>query len=179
MKMNMKKPVLSLALFLAALLLFAGCGKNAADIDSSSAEAAAENEAAFTFSTVDIEGNAVDMSDYGDAKVIMVNLWEPWCPPCKAEIPDIQKLYDEYKDEGFVVLGVYSSDDHGSAEEVVREYSITYPILRSTDSFAAFETQYVPTTFFVDGSGNVISDESYIGAKSYEEWESIVLSYLS
>lgn len=129
------------------------------------------------FATTDIRGKAVTMDDYRDAKVIMVNRWEPWCGPCVGEMPDLQKLYANYKDKGLVVLGVYGTEE--DAKEVVSETGVQYPILLRTDDFAPFETEYVPTTFFVDGAGNVLNAEPVIGSRSYEEWEAVVKSYLS
>jgi cytochrome c biogenesis protein CcmG/thiol:disulfide interchange protein DsbE len=56
----------------------------------------------FTLNTPD--GKAITLSELR-GQAVLVNLWATWCPPCRAEMPAIQKLYDEYKDQGFVVLG--------------------------------------------------------------------------
>lgn len=129
-----------------------------------------------SFTTTDINGNSVSMSDYSDYKVIIVNMWEPWCGPCVREMPDLQKLYTNYKDQGVLVIGVYSTEEN--AKTTVDSTGITYPVIRKTAEFNKYDTGYVPTTIIVDGNGNVLSSEPLIGSKSYSEWESTVKTYL-
>ena len=129
------------------------------------------------FTAKDINGNTVSLSDYSGAKLIMVNMWEPWCGPCVREMPDLEKLYKNYKDKGLVIIGAFN-DDESSAHDIVAQNGITYPVIIKPAEFSQFETQYVPTTFFIDGSGNVLSEESFIGSRSYGEWEQVVLSYM-
>ena len=129
------------------------------------------------FTATDINGNRVSLSDYSDANVIMVNMWEPWCGPCVNEMPDLERLYENYKDKGLVIIGAFG-DDESSARKIVGQKGITYPVIIKPDEFSEFETQYVPTTFFIDGNGNVLSEEPYIGSRSYSEWEQTVLSYM-
>ena len=60
----------------------------------------------------------------------MINIWEPWCGPCVEEIPSLAKLYDEYRDEGLLILGVFSSTDMDSdVEKLIEEYGIHYPLI--------------------------------------------------
>lgn len=137
-------------------------------------------EASLNFIATDIDGNVVRFADFQDAKVIMINFWEPWCNPCVSEMPDIAKLYTQYSSAGLVVLGIYTStgmdDDIRSVQE---DCGITYPLLYSEDeALLALQTEYVPTTVFLDAKGNVLSDEPVIGVRSYEEYESLVKEYL-
>lgn len=131
-----------------------------------------------TFKTTDIDGNPVSLADFSSAKVIMLNLWEPWCGPCVSEMGELQNLYDNYKDKGFVLLGAFSDEDSASARKVMDQKKITYPIIHYDDNILALATQYVPTTVFIDGKGNLLSEEPYIGAKSYADWEKLLLSFL-
>ena len=108
----------------------------------------------------------------------MINMWESWCGPCVNEMPDLQKLYTKYKDSGFLILGVTSSEI-SEAKSVVTQKRITYPILIRSSEFERFQTGYVPTTVFIDNAGNVLSPEPYVGGKSYSEWETVILSYLN
>ena len=132
------------------------------------------------FSTVDLDGNPVNYSDFSSATVIMLNMWEPWCGPCVSEMPDLETLYQNYKDQGLIILGFHNSDEEFMfyAEEIVEETGVTYPILHYDNNIQALSTGYVPTTYFLDGNGHIISD-SYIGSRSYSEWESILLNYLN
>ena len=178
--MNFRKNALA-ALLAVLMLALTACHsekKNFAnDVDDvSSQEVQSHSTDTFTFRSTDMDGNAVSFEDYSTAKVIMFNMWEPWCGPCRSELPDLQKLYDKYKAEGLMIVGVYSDTD--GLDDIIKEDKISYPMIQSCAAFDSFQTGYVPTTFFVDGSGTVLSDEPYIGSKSYKEWESVILSYL-
>lgn len=138
------------------------------------------DESGFTFNTTDIDGKAVSFSDFSDAKLIMVNFWEPWCGPCVGEMPDLEKIYEEYSSEGFVILGVFSTADADEdAREVIKSCGTTYPILRFSDDMEAYITDYVPTTIFVDKDGNVLTEEPIVGSNSYDDWKNIIEEYLN
>lgn len=132
------------------------------------------------FSATDINGESVDTDSIKDSKLIMVNFWEPWCGPCVKEMPDLEKLYQNYKDQGFVILGVfYSLDSLDDAKAVVGDINITYPILTGNEDFFPFMTEYVPTTVLFDSEGNLLSSEALIGARSYDDWKQEILKYLN
>ena len=143
----------------------------------SAAEPAAEESKEYTglaFNTTDRDGNAWDQSVFMENSLTMINFWEPWCGPCVGEMPDLEKLSADYKDKGFAILGVYSTEDMEEDVNMVLEYTkVTYPILHYTDAFDGFQTGYVPTTVFVDAQGNVLG-EPYVGSRSYKDWASIV-----
>lgn len=134
----------------------------------------------FILSTEDIDGNAISMEDYSDAKLIMVNFWEPWCGPCVGEMPDLERIYEEYSTDGFVILGVFSTEGMDSeVREVLDSCGITYPILRYEEHMEPFITEYVPTTILLDGHGNVLTDEPLVGGKSYDDWKQIIEGYMN
>lgn len=130
----------------------------------------------FAFSTAAIDGSTVDESIFEGKKLIMINLWEPWCGPCVQEMPALEKLYQEYKDEGFLILGAYSTDS-GTAD-IVEKLGISYPVVKMCPEFAQFQTQYVPTTVFLDAEGNLLS-EQIVGGASYEQWKARIDDFLS
>lgn len=129
----------------------------------------------FTFSTETFQGEAFTSDNVKDAKLVMINLWEPWCGPCVEEMPDLEKIYEEYKDQGLVILGAFfETGQDEDVASILEEAGITYPILRASSEFAGFNTGYVPTTVFLTGEGKLVSSEPYIGSRPYEEWEQIV-----
>lgn len=139
-----------------------------------------ENNPILSFSTVDINGNSVSLSDFSDAKLIMLNFWEPWCGPCVGEMPDLEELYEKYKGSGFVIIGAYSTsgmDDE--VRDVMDQCKTTYPIVQSSSEMYEYMTEYVPTTIFMDGHGHVITSEPYIGSNSYSGWDDIINTYLN
>lgn len=134
----------------------------------------------FAISTTDIDGNPVSLEDFSDAKLIMVNFWEPWCGPCVGEMPDLEKLYEEYKDKGLVILGIFSTTDMvDEAKEVMDSCGTTYPVLVFEDSMTPFITEYVPTTIFINRKGTVLTDEPIIGSNSYDAWKETIEEYMN
>ena len=187
--------LLGAALLLLALLIWAtGAGKAAPDAPTAAPAPAEETaasdeqpvpaeeqsapesaETALRFSTTAFDGSEVDESILSEATVTMLNFFEPWCPPCIAELPELQRLYENYADKGFNLIGIYSTEE-GTAE-VVSDAALSYPVLRYVPAFDAFQTGYVPTTVFLGASGEQLG-ETVIGARSYEQWEEIVKGLL-
>lgn len=110
-------------------------------------------------------GNTHTLSDY-KGKVIFLNFWATWCGPCRNEMPDIQKLYDEYSAQGedaeVVILGIAGPGigQEKSAEEIadfMTENGYTYPVLMDTsgEMFTQYGISAFPTTFMIDKDGNV------------------------
>lgn len=133
----------------------------------------------FTFATTDVDGNPVTYNDFAYAKQIMVHYWEPSNEACVSKLPDLQKLYDAHKIEDFVILGVFSTE--GADEEVkaiVEEAGITFPILHLDSRLKTWQTDRIPTTIFVNENGEVITDEPYFGALSYDDWETVLSEQL-
>lgn len=141
-----------------------------APVPETPAPAEAE-EPGLRFSTTALDGTAVDESVLDGHTLTMINFFEPWCPPCVAELPELEKLYETYAPQGFQILGVFSTEE-GTAE-VVSDAALSYPVLRYVPEFDEFQTGYVPTTIFVDGSGRIVG-ETQIGSNSYAGWEAIV-----
>jgi len=90
-------------------------------------------------------------------KVVLLNFWASWCPPCKAEMPDIQNLTDLYSGMPVSIMSVNatSQDDLASVKEFVSSFGLTFPILLDVDGNAAgaFRVQALPTSFFIDQFG--------------------------
>lgn len=139
----------------------AGDGEEGAD----QAEAGAQEVLpAIDFTLKDQYDNTHSLSDY-KGKTIFLNFWATWCPPCRAEMPDIQKIYETYDTEGddaLIVLGV-AGPGYGNekSEEGIKEFldenGYTYPVLMDTtgELFSAYGIYSYPTTFMIDRDGNV------------------------
>lgn len=133
------------------------------------------------FTLTDQFGNSHSLADY-KGKTIFLNFWATWCPPCKAELPEIQQLYENYEREGenaLIVLGVAGPEigEEGTEEEIaafLEDNGLTYPVLMDTEGslFGAYGIRAFPTTFMIDRDGNVFG---YLtGQMSYEIMEDIV-----
>ena len=105
----------------------------------------------------DLRGRTINLGDYR-GKVVLLNFWATWCPPCRAEVPDLVKWQSEYKGRGLQVVGVtYPPTDLKEMRQFVRQLNINYPVLlgsRDTKTiFFAGET--LPVTVVIDREGNV------------------------
>lgn len=148
--------------------------------DESATQEEASLPAAPDFTLTDQFGQTHTLSDY-QGKTVFLNFWATWCGPCKAEMPDIQSLYESYggNEEDLVVLGVAGPNlgQEGSSEEIaafLEENGYTYPVVMDEDSsvFYQYGIAAFPTTFMIDADGNVFG---YVqGAISMEDMESIV-----
>ena len=152
--------------------------------ESTDSENGAQDEekiAAVDFTLKDQYGKEHTLSEY-KGKTVFLNFWATWCPPCKAEMPDIQKIYESYDKEGedaLVVLGVASPNigGEGSEEEVkafLEENGYTYPVVMDTtgEIFSSYGISSYPTTFMIDRDGNVFGYVS--GMLSQDVMESII-----
>ena len=167
-----------------------GSGENAAK-ESGPNESGSEQNAsgetepalmpAIDFTLKDQYGNTHTLSDY-KGKTVFLNFWATWCPPCRAEMPDIQKLYDTYDTEGddaLIVLGI-AAPNMGSeqSEEGIKKFlednGYTYPVVMDTtgEIFNAYGIFSFPTTFMIDRDGNVFGYAS--GQLSEDMMKSII-----
>ena len=121
----------------------------------------------FTLET--ITGETVTLADLR-GQAVLINLWATWCPPCRAEMPAIQKMYAEYKDQGFVVLGIdMTYQDTPSAVPIfIQENQLTFPILMDTTGQVGehYELRSLPSSYFIDRDG--IIQEVVIGGPMAE-----------
>jgi peroxiredoxin len=89
-------------------------------------------------------------------KVVLVNFWATWCPPCRKEIPDLEALYEQFKDQGLVVLAI-SDEERGKVEPFMAERRVTYPVLLDPGRTVhqRFEVEGIPKTFIYDREGKL------------------------
>lgn len=118
----------------------------------------AEKIAALDFKLKDLNGKDVSLSDY-KGKSVFLNFWASWCPPCKAEMPDIEKLYQQTKDSDLVILAVNIGEDKTTAKSFMEsnKYSFTVLLDSSQNIAAQYNIAAIPTSFFIDKEGNIVS----------------------
>lgn len=122
-------------------------------------------------------------------KVTMLNFWGTFCGPCIREMPDLADIEREYKDKGFEIVGVTIDAvdfDNGSimpeiiddAKAIMKDTNVEYPVvLASPELIMSTEIEAVPTTYFVDKNGELLT-EPFVGSRSRAEWESIISDLL-
>ena len=112
---------------------------------------------------------------------ILVDVWAPWCPPCRYEMPGIQAAYEKYKDRGLVVLGIDFTvqDNLPDVKSFIQELNLTFPILLDETgevSAGLYGMRGLPTSYFIDTEGNL--QRIQIGAMLPEKLEEFLAEIL-
>ena len=114
-------------------MFVAGCATGASGGGASSVakESTGTGALASDFTLRDTDGRQVHLSDYLSKDVVLIDFWATWCVPCEAELPQLEKLYQDYKDRGFVVLGVAMDGPETIAQvsPFARRYNLSFPVL--------------------------------------------------
>jgi len=129
------------------------------------------------FSLKNLEGRQVRLSDYR-GKVVLINFWATWCPPCLAEIPELVKLKKEKAADKFEILGIVLSSRENNVKKIVSKAKINYPILWGTNRVVEEfgDIPVIPRTFLLDKDGKIVEDFS--GMRSYNFFKKLLDKYL-
>lgn len=192
----------TLALIFAVLMIvscFAACTNNSDDTTSTSPSIegirvpeenldGVEYGSFSKFTAVDLAGKKVTEDIFKGKKLTMINIWATFCGPCIREMPDLEKLSQDYADKDFQIIGIvcdvdysydgtgYNEDLYASALDIIETTGVTYTNLlpsASLDKIKLSEVYSVPETIFVDENGNIVG-ENFIGSRSYENWQEII-----
>jgi thiol-disulfide isomerase/thioredoxin len=123
----------------------------------------------------DPDGKLVKSSDF-EGKVVILDFWATWCPPCKAEIPGFIELQKQYGEKGLVVVGV-SLDEQGPAvvKSFITQFGMNYPVVmgdaKIVQDFGGIRA--IPTTFIIDRSGKIVA--RHIGFAPKETFEKKII----
>lgn len=122
----------------------------------------------------DIEGKSHDLAKLR-GKVVLINFWATWCPPCRREMPSMERLSQRFKGQPFVVLAVDVGEDPDTIETFASQLdtTLTFPILLDTRSHAmrAWRVAGLPTTFLIDKQGRIVA--TAIGGREFDHPEMV------
>lgn len=126
----------------------------------------------------DLSGQGFALSDFA-GQMVLVNNWAIWCPPCKAELPDLNAFYLKYKDLGFVIIGIEAGSPLRNVQTFVDEAGLAFPIWVDPTEMAldAFGTLSLPSSYLIDRAGQI--RRAWTGAISGEMLEEHVAPLLS
>ena len=108
------------------------------------------------FVLADIDGNQYRLSDYR-GQVVIVNFWATWCPPCRAEMPSMQRAWQQLEQEGILMLGINVGEDEDTIFQFTANYPVEFPLLMDQDSrvINQWPVRGLPTTFVVSPAGKI------------------------
>jgi len=113
---------------------------------------------AHTFVLTTIKNNRLNLNDY-KGKVVMLEFFASWCPPCQTVAPDLKSIYEKYMGKGFVVLAIAMDDGPEALSAVnsfVNEFGIPYPVMIDDGTVSRqYQVISIPTSFIIDKDGNI------------------------
>ncbi len=111
---------------------------------------------AIDFTLQDLTGRETSLNAFR-GKVVFLNFWATWCGPCRAEIPSMEKLYTELKDQGFTIVAVNSQESAEQVSAFVQEMGMSFPVLLDSagKAGATYTVRAIPTTYIIDPQGSI------------------------
>jgi len=168
--MMMRKRVLLVLAFCLPLFVFACVGQQVAEIGKPAPD----------FTLVDREGNSWTLSEL-KGQVVFVNFWATWCPPCREEMPSMQKLHSMLPKDKFKMLAILSKDDPTLADTFAAKLGLTMPILNDGDNKIGpkYGLTGLPETFIIDKQG--VLREKFIGSAAWDSPDNIkmLMTYIN
>ena len=171
-KKSIKKEIIEWAIFLGILGFLFGTGLHTpvfgfiqglilkTGIIQPSIDESNEQPADYNFVLIDQEGNRKSFTDFKD-KVVFVNFWATWCPPCIAEMPDIQGLYDEMKGKDIEFVLISYDENFQKAKDFVKKKEFDFPIYQLASPLpGVYESSAIPTTYVISPEGKIVVSKS-------------------
>ncbi len=108
------------------------------------------------FTLVDMNGKQVKLSDYA-GRPVLINAWATWCPPCQAEMPDLNAFYQKYRASGLIILGIDAGETRDVVVDFLKKQNISFPILLDSNEalMDSLGIQDYPTSILVGKDGNI------------------------
>ncbi|MGD0929246.1 MAG: TlpA disulfide reductase family protein [Candidatus Korobacteraceae bacterium] len=121
-------------------------------------EADDERRQQANFTLTDLQGKSWTLKDL-KGKVVLVNFWATWCPPCRKEMPDLEALYNRFKGQGFVILAISEDEETNKVPPFIAERKISYPILLDPGQKVnnLFQVDGIPKSFVYDRDGKLVA----------------------
>jgi peroxiredoxin len=162
---------LACLLLLASLLApaaFAAGEVTAEEFKAVGLAALKEGTRSIDFTLIDLSGKKVSLSNYR-GKLVFLNFWATWCPPCRAEMPSMERLYQKLKAKGLVILAVDLQEDAKTVQKFVGELKLTFPVVLDSDGRvgATYGARSIPTTYIIGREGSALG-----GTIGGHEWDS-------
>ncbi len=126
------------------------------------------------FTLKNLEGSEISLKDF-EGKVVFLNFWASWCGPCREEMPSMERLWQRFKEEDFVILAVDLRESRGEVVSFMKEHNLTFPVLLDSkgEVGSMFGVRAIPTTYLLDSKGRIVGGA--IGARNWESEDAFEL----
>ncbi|MEE8074244.1 MAG: TlpA disulfide reductase family protein [Candidatus Binatia bacterium] len=116
-----------------------------------------ESMVAPDFTLKDIKGNQVALKDF-KGRIVFLNFWATWCPPCRVEMPSMERLYQQLRGKGLVMLAVDMQESENLVKAFINDFKLSFPALLDRDGDISFlyGVRGLPTTYIIDHEGQII-----------------------
>jgi thiol-disulfide isomerase/thioredoxin len=166
-------------LFLLAILLFVSCSssdneKSGGGENDSLAVNRLAKATSGSFALFDLNGNIRRFEEFKGHYPLVLNFWATWCPPCRVELPDLKRIYEEYQPRGLQMIGLAVSDSPERVRRFAEEYKLGWLMLIANQQVASsFRLgRGIPVTIFIDKDGREVS--RLVGAHRYQDFRAEV-----
>lgn len=133
-----------------------------------------QEDADFSMILEDREGNTLNMSDL-KGKTIFINFWATWCPPCVAEMPEIEGLYNAVNSDDIVFLMISVDDDMEKLDKFVERKAFSFPVYQLTSNIPAqYKTGSIPSTFVVSPKGKLVLKHKGMASYNSSDFQSFI-----
>ncbi len=118
------------------------------------------------FTLKNLEGSSVSLKDFA-GKVVFLNFWATWCGPCRDEMPAMEKLWQTFKEEAFVILAVDLREGQKEVSSFMQNYGLTFPVLLDSrgEVGSMYAVRAIPTTYLIDSAGRIVGKA--LGARDW------------
>jgi len=167
----MRKDILAIIAFAVLAVIMVSCSSSDSKKDTTQTT---DNPTSMNFVAQDIDGNTRYFDEFKGKGPVIINFWGTWCPPCKREMPDLKRIYDEYKDQGLQIVGLAVNDTPEKVKAFAKQYGIDWVMLMANrDAMISFQIGAgIPVTIFIDRNGNETG--RYVGMRSYNDFKTQV-----
>ncbi|MFC1939864.1 TlpA family protein disulfide reductase [Chloroflexota bacterium] len=137
-------------------LLITGC--SSPPVEGGSTQAPEAGKLAPDFQLSNLKGQTVSLRDFR-GRPVLINFWASWCGPCRAEMPYIQQVFEEWSGRGLVMLSINIGESLSTVEGFMQSYNLSFPVLLDVNESVArkYNVRYIPTSFLIDEGGIIKS----------------------
>ena len=134
------------------------------------------NRADYSMHLMSMEGTPVSFSEF-KGKTIFLNFWATWCPPCIAEMPNIQRLYDEIEDDDIVFVMASLDQNPQTAKDFIKRKEFTFPVYSVISKPRVYDTSMVPTTYVIAPDGTIVMKHAGMAKYNTDEFNAFLRSF--